>query len=179
MVLCVNLTHVRVVREEGTSIEKMPLWERTQHVVGGASQVWCPEFYKKACWASQGKQVRKQHLSMASALAPSSRIQPCLSSCSDLLQWGLWSRGKPNKPFSLQFAFWSWCFTTAIETLRQAGKALGCSVLCGLFPGNSEDSARALQWWGGLWSFRGKQRWKTIYVILGVCVWSAGTESWL
>jgi len=59
-------------------------------------------------------------------------------------------KGKPNKPFPLQFAFWSWCFTTAIETLRQARKALGCSVLCGLFPGNSEDNGEHCGDEGGL-----------------------------
>jgi hypothetical protein len=34
------------------------------------------------------KQASKQHPSKASASAPASRFLPCLSSCSDFLQWG-------------------------------------------------------------------------------------------
>jgi hypothetical protein len=81
---------------------------------------WChlwagsPEFYKKAGWANHGEKAHKQHLSMASALAPASRFLPCLNSCTDFLGWWRWK----CKPFPPQL-LWSWCFVTAIETLRQ------------------------------------------------------------
>ena len=50
---------------------------------------------------------------MTSTLAPDFR------SCLCFLQWWttMW-KYKPNIPFSPQLTFWSWCFITAIETLR-------------------------------------------------------------
>jgi hypothetical protein len=69
-----------------------------------------PGFYKKANWATQGRQASKQHLSMASASAPASRFLPCVSSFPDFLWWwtAMWTC-KLNKPFPPQFASWSWC----------------------------------------------------------------------
>jgi hypothetical protein len=52
---------------------------------------WCyswtgrPGLYKKASWASQGKQSSKQHPSMASVSAPTSKFLPCVRSSPDFL----------------------------------------------------------------------------------------------
>jgi hypothetical protein len=79
----------------------------------GWSHLWSgsPGFYKKANWASQRKQARRQHPSMASASAPAFKFLPYVSSCPDFLWWwkAMW-KCKLNKPFPLQLASWSWCF---------------------------------------------------------------------
>jgi hypothetical protein len=62
-------------------------------------------FYKRAGWASQGKQASKQHPSMASASAPASwpAWVPVLTSFSDEQQCGSVSGINPFLPI----AFWS------------------------------------------------------------------------
>jgi hypothetical protein len=83
----------------------------------GAHCGWCHPwagssgFYKKASWASQGKQSIKQHSSMASASL----------SCPEFLWWwtAMW-KCKLNKPFPSQLASWSWCFVQEYKPwLRQ------------------------------------------------------------
>jgi hypothetical protein len=91
-----------VITEKGASFEEMPPWDlAVRHFlkcwsrrggVGGLWGWWCtthcewcrpsassPGFYKKASWASQGKQASKQHSSMASASAPASDLLEFLS----------------------------------------------------------------------------------------------------
>jgi len=85
LVFCVNLTQAGVITEKGAFLEEMPSWDpAVKHFfqlvikVGRAYCRWCWPwagslgFYKKASWASQGKQASKQHPSMASASAPAS-----------------------------------------------------------------------------------------------------------
>ena len=66
-----------------------------------------PGFYNRAGWTIHGEQASKQHPSMASASAPASRSQPCLSSCPDFLQWWtmIWNYSKLNKLFPPQLGF--------------------------------------------------------------------------
>jgi hypothetical protein len=84
---------------------------------GKAHCGWCHPwagslgFYKKASWASQGKQASKQYPSVASVSTPASRFLPCVSSSPDFLWWwiAMW-KSKVNKPFPSHLASWSWCF---------------------------------------------------------------------
>ena len=76
------MTQVRVIREEGVSVEKMPLsmrssckvfsdqWGRAQSMVGGA----IPGLVVLGSIRRETEKASKQHPSMASASAPASRI---------------------------------------------------------------------------------------------------------
>lgn len=74
LVLCVNLTKSRVIREEGSSVEKITPWDSRcntfSHLVSvlvggpiysGWNQTWAAglRFYKKLGWPNHGKQVSK------------------------------------------------------------------------------------------------------------------------
>jgi hypothetical protein len=81
LVLC-QLDTAGVITEKGASVEEMPPWDPTvRHfsisVQGGKAPCWWDHlwagslgFYKKASWASQGKQASKEHPSMTSESAP-------------------------------------------------------------------------------------------------------------
>ena len=114
LVLCVNLTQAGVFIEKRTSLEEMPSWDPSvrhfsQLVIKGrgpSTLGWCHPwtsstgFYKKARWASQGKQASKLHPSMASESAPASKFLPCVSFSPDFLWWwtAMW-KYKLNIPF--------------------------------------------------------------------------------
>jgi hypothetical protein len=94
--------------------------ERAQPIVSGAIpvEVVLTSIRKQNEQAMGSMQVSSTH-SMASASAPTTRFLPCLISCPGSFQWWttLWNF-KPDKHFAFQFAIWSWCFITAIETLK-------------------------------------------------------------
>jgi hypothetical protein len=97
LVLCVNLTQAGVITEKGVSVRKMPPWDPAVSIFSisdqegkapcGWDHLWAGSlgFYKRAGWASQGKQASKEHPSMASASAPASwpAWVPVLTSFSD------------------------------------------------------------------------------------------------
>jgi hypothetical protein len=76
-----QLMQARVIREEGTSVKKMPPWNLALKPFLNSWSVgespahgkWClpwgssPRLYKKVSWASHVKQASKQHPSMASS----------------------------------------------------------------------------------------------------------------
>lgn len=88
-VLCVNLTHIRVIREEGDSVEEMHPCKAFFHlVVSGGGPIPWRVMPTLGCWswvlregrASHGKQASMKHPLMASALALATRFQSRLSS---------------------------------------------------------------------------------------------------
>jgi hypothetical protein len=97
LVLCVNLTQAGVITEKGASVEEVPPWA-VGHFLSWRSRGvrlhygWCHPwagslgFYKRASWASQGKQASLHGLCISSCFLT------FLSSSPDFLWWwtALW-----------------------------------------------------------------------------------------
>jgi hypothetical protein len=96
---------------------KGPLWV-------GPSLGWKSWFYKRAGWASQGRQASKEHPSMTSASAPASWLAwvPVLTSFGDEQQYGSVSWINPFLP-NLLFGH---DVCTGIETLTKTMHFLKC-----------------------------------------------------
>jgi hypothetical protein len=134
LVLCVNLTQVRVIRGRGFSWENASMRSRSK----AFSQLvithygWClpwaagPGFYEKAGWASHGKQASKQHPSPHDLCINSClQVPNLLEFLSDFLQcWIVFWKCKSNKPFPPQLAFGLRCFVTGIKSLTKIGHFL-------------------------------------------------------
>jgi hypothetical protein len=113
LVLCVNFTQVGVITEKGASVGEKPSRDPAvrhfffQLVIKGNTlcgweHLWDGSlgFYKRAGWASQGKQASKEHHSVASASVPAfwPAWVPVLNFLGDEQQYGSVSRINPFLP---------------------------------------------------------------------------------
>lgn len=132
LVLC-QLDIAKVIFEEGTSVEEMsPLTSFfiSKPEVWRGISLWVVStlrFYKKASGVTHKMQASLQHSAITSASVISSRFLswvPTLISLSKecdlrVVRWN--NAHLPTTPPPRASWFWSWCFSTAIETpQRQA-----------------------------------------------------------
>ena len=152
MVLCVNLTHVRVIWKEGTSVKKNTSIRSSSKpfsqlvISGGGPSTWCHGWGYWVLWASHEEQASKKHPSMASTLALAFGFQHYLSSCPDFSQWRtmIW-KCELSKHFPPLLAFSHGVFVTAIETVRQTAPEKGHFVL---WPHKQAHRVKEQQWKG-------------------------------
>ena len=112
LVLCVNLTQLELWQRKelqlGKCLHEVQLWgifsisDQVGRAPCGWDHLWAGHlgFYKRVCWANQGKQASKEHPSMAFASAPAfwPAWVPVLTSFGDEQRYGSVSRINPFLP---------------------------------------------------------------------------------